>query len=287
MSVEDYTIEAVGIDRRPEKPKVSIVIPVMNQLAMTMDCLVSIEQHTDPEDYELIIINNGSTDGTREFFDAVGSGLVVLHCSRNIGVGPAWNLGISYSTADYVCVMNNDILLTPDWLDHLLWPFTRDERVWCTGPIFTRVELPEDFDQLADFIGQSEPKLAAGGIVGFCFVLKRIAIERLGRFDERFETAWFEDTDYYMRLAKAGHPPAIATNCLIHHYETRTALNELPNSGTEILERNGRRFRQKWGRVVDPGTDVVYTLPFGRVTLRQPAPGMYSADAPTASESGF
>lgn len=274
MAREVPGLETVVRGVRPERPKVSIIMPVLNQIEMTVQCVERIGRLTDATDYELIVINNGSTDGTRRYLDGLED-VVALHCPSNIGVGPAWNLGIETARGEYLCVINNDILVTPGWIDALLWPFEQDERVWCTGPLFTRGPVPRDFDLLAEFIAGSEPQLVAGGIVGFCFVLSRTAVDTLGLFDEQFETAWYEDTDYYCRLLASGHPPALVTNCLIHHYETRTARSELPKAGQEILARNERRFRKKWGRVVAPGTDHVYTVPRGSLVVRQPAPGIY------------
>ncbi len=275
MKGRDYTVEVISDESRPAQPKVSIIIPVLNHVQMTSECVDSIERHTRSVEYELIIVNNGSTDGTREYLDSK-DGVVALHCSRNIGVAPAWNLGIEHSSGEYLCIVNNDIVFTPGWLENLLWPFGADKRVWCTGPVFTSGPLPERFDQLAELVSESEPKLVLGGMVGFCFVLARQAIDQVGLFDEQYETAWYEDTDYYCRLLAAGHPPALATHSLIHHYETRTASAELPEGGLRILKKNQVRFKRKWKRLVDPGEDVLYVLPFGSLTVRQPAPQVLS-----------
>lgn len=277
MNVADVPYEVVVRGERGSGCRASIVIPVLNQLQFTTQCIQHIRHYTDPDSYELIIINNGSTDGTREYLDGLDA-VVAIHCEQNIGVGPAWNLGIQHSRGDFVCVLNNDLLLTPGWLERLLWPFSQDDGVWCTGPVFTRELVPSRFDELAAVVSESEPQLVAGGIVGFCFALRRIAIEELGPFDQQFETAWFEDTDYYCRLIESGHPPALATNCLIHHYETQTAAQELSETAGAILKRNQSRFLKKWGVLVDPGTDVEYTLPHGTVILRQPAPGVCRFD---------
>lgn len=251
---------------------VSIVIPVLNQLEMTEQCLEGIAAHTQGVRHEIIVINNGSTDGTREYLDSRPE-VRAIHLDRNVGVGPAWNIGLREAAGDFICVINNDIVVTPRWLEALLWPFEQEPRVWCSGPIFTRFEKPDAFDALAKLVSDSAPLLVTGGIVGFCFLLSRHAVEELGEFDERFETAWFEDTDYYMRLLHAGHPPALATNCLIHHYETRTAGTALPDK-ISIIQRNAERFVQKWGRLMDPGTDTGFMMQGHILVVRTAGPGV-------------
>lgn len=265
------TVTELNADLRSPKPKVSIVIPVLNQREMTVQCLKGLAAHTPEGVCEIIVVNNGSTDGTQEYLDSQPN-VRAIHLDSNAGVGPAWNIGIRESKGDYVCVINNDIVVTPGWLEALLWPFEHEPLVWCTGPIFTRLEKPPRFDDLARRVAASEPLLVSGGIIGFCFMLSREAIEHLGEFDERFETAWFEDTDYYMRLLHAGHPPALATNCLIHHYETRTARKELTDT-VSIIQRNAKRFVTKWGRLIDPGTDTGYVLDGEILIARTPAQG--------------
>ncbi|GBL40135.1 uncharacterized glycosyltransferase RBE_0706 [Nitrospirota bacterium] len=96
---------------------VSLVIPVYNQLDYTKQCLESIARCTD-QPYELIIVDNASTDGTREFLRDVKA--TVITNLRNLGCAKAWNQGVRASHGDVVGILNNDIIVTKGWIEGLV-----------------------------------------------------------------------------------------------------------------------------------------------------------------------
>ena len=96
---------------------VSLVIPVYNQLDYTRQCLESIVRCTD-QSYELIIVDNASTDGTLEFLKDVKA--TIITNQYNLGCAKAWNQGVRASHGDVIGILNNDIVVTPGWLKDLL-----------------------------------------------------------------------------------------------------------------------------------------------------------------------
>jgi GT2 family glycosyltransferase len=266
MTRRRYEVMRAELEREVE---VSLVIPVFNQLAYTRECLDSIGRCTDLTKVEIVVIDNGSIDGTRAFLER-RTDITVVRCAENYGVAPAWNLGIEHSSGRYLSILNNDIIVTPGWLQRTLQVFAVQPLTWCVTPIFTMGDMQQDFWRLAELLAANPAEPLEGGIVGFCFTVQRHAFEEIGVFDERFEIAFCEDTDFYQRLLASGHPPMIATNVLIHHYGTKTAA-DLPAEGLEIWRRNEVRFAEKWGSMRLPGRDTYMDSPYGQFRVRLPA----------------
>lgn len=122
------------------KYKVAVVIPVFNQWAMTTDCLRSLREHTPDEDVQVIVVDNGSTDETagacgmlgRELF---GERFEHVRLEENINFGPGCNLGASRADARYLFFLNNDTLLTPQWLPPLMQALQTDAGLGAVGPL--------------------------------------------------------------------------------------------------------------------------------------------------------
>lgn len=223
--------------------RTSIIIPVYNQLEYTKQCLHYIKKLTPPELYELIVIDNASTDGADKFLASLPD-IKVFTAEKNLGVGPAWNIGIRLVQGEFLAIINNDIIVCPNWLENMLKAFDNPD-IWCVCPRFTNMTLPENFEELALTISQNPPLYMPGVMVGFFFIIRREVIDKLGLFDEQFETGWFEDTDFNYRLVNAGHPLMIVSNVLIHHFEGRTLVS-IPNFFEVIAKRNAERFMKKW-----------------------------------------
>ncbi|HZC80689.1 MAG TPA: glycosyltransferase family 2 protein, partial [Nitrospiraceae bacterium] len=98
--------------------RVSLVIPVYNQLIHTMQCLESILRLPDKVD-EIIVVDNASTDGTPEYLKGM-DGVTVIRNATNLGCAKAWNQGIRASQGEVVGILSNDIVLTSGWLPALL-----------------------------------------------------------------------------------------------------------------------------------------------------------------------
>ena len=89
--------------------KVSIIILGFNKVEYTRKCVESSEEFCT-QNYELILINNGSTDGTKDYFDSI-PGAVVIHNDENLGVSAGWNQGLDIASGEYYLILNNDVSL--------------------------------------------------------------------------------------------------------------------------------------------------------------------------------
>lgn len=115
-------------------PELSIVIPCFNGWDLTAACLASIARHT-PEAHEVILVDNGSTDGTADHFARTWDGDgALLRNRRNAGFGVACNQGLAVAAGRVGMVLNNDTLVTPGWSTGLLDALRRDPAVGVAVP---------------------------------------------------------------------------------------------------------------------------------------------------------
>src|SRR5512147_2918301 len=96
---------------------ISLVIPVYNQLHYTKQCVEAIQRHTTIP-YELILVDNASSDGTHEYLRTLKA--TIISNEKNLGCAKAWNQGIRASGGTMVAILNNDIVVTPGWLERLV-----------------------------------------------------------------------------------------------------------------------------------------------------------------------
>ncbi len=141
-------------------PTVSIIIPVYNQLHFTETCLDTLEADTKRPPYEIIIVDNGSSDGTRLFLEEEARRLndpkdIVLKPifnDTNRGVAPAWNQGLLASTGSVIGILNNDLHLSEGWMANCLWAL-QHHNLALVSPFAGTGELNYDLKKKAPSFG--------------------------------------------------------------------------------------------------------------------------------------
>lgn len=242
------------------RPDLSIVIPCFNGWEYTAMCLASIARHT-PEPHEVILVDNGSNDGTPERFAETfaGEGALIRN-PRNRGFGEACNQGLAAAEGRRAMVLNNDTLVTPGWYAAMAAALDRDRSVGVAVPRSNHVggaQLLEGvgYDrapspELDAFAGNRARRLAGRGsvlprVTGLCMTIRREVLESVGGFDTIFRLGNFEDDDYSLRARLAGWRLWMCDDSYIHHFGHRTFAT-LPEEYRDLLEENGRRFQAKW-----------------------------------------
>jgi GT2 family glycosyltransferase len=233
----------------------SIVILTHNQLDFTRLCVESIRRCTD-EPYELVFVDNGSTDGTVTYLQGL-AGATVLTNAENRGFPAAANQGIGAAKGTQVVLLNNDTVVTTGWLARLLRALHSDARIGLVGPTSNCVSGEQQvalrYEDVAGVDGFAwDWGKANGGIVvdtdrlvGFCLLIRRAVIDKIGLLDERFGLGCFEDDDYCLRALKAGFRLVIARDAFVHHFGGRT----FAGSGIDfagLMAKNSRLFQEKW-----------------------------------------
>ena len=229
--------------------ELAIIIPVLNCLDYTKAMLPTIKTK---HPYKLILIDNGSTDGTWKFFvkQQKNYNVFAARFIDNYGVSAAWNYGIRKAidtyNSQYFFIPNNDVLLHPETIDVLIDTLAFPDVVLSTATnISGRVASPEDVLGLKR---PSKKKLKPAPDFS-CFMLSKEAIDKVGYFDERFFPAYFEDNDYHYRIKLAGLKASKTNQSLYFHYGSRTIKNneEVRNKSNLGYIANRNYYKEKWG----------------------------------------
>jgi len=225
---------------------VAVVIPVLNQLAYTQGCVRCLQADL-AAGVRVVIVDNGSTDGTPEWL-ASRRDLIVVRNDRNRGCAPAWNQGVvAAGAAEWVVVLNNDVLLPAGWLAALLGAAERfGLDIVC--PALRERDQNYDFPAHArEFALRLSGVVRSGGAHGVCFAVRRAVFAEIGGFDEAFRIGQFEDADFFRRARQAGFRTGIVGACLIHHFGsvTQDALSDT-NRQRPYEAENRAYFRKKW-----------------------------------------
>lgn len=230
--------------------KVSIIMPVFNQLEYTKICVRSIIKNTPEDTYELIVINNGSTDGTALWLKKKKIRAIIN--KKNLGVAKAWNQGIRASKGEYCCIINNDVLVTKGWLDALTGFYENKAGAGIVCPGTMEGSKRYDTDAYGLKYTSRMKGTEAKGLFGWCMLIKRDVFKTAGYFDESFGIGIGEDTDFRMRLKKYGFESWITGDAFIHHFGSKTIKNIRSEKGNGFEITNISILRKKWGHGTDP-----------------------------------
>lgn len=234
----------------------SIVMLTLNNMDQTVACIHSIRAFSDSP-YELIVVDNGSTDGTVGWLYEQPD-VRLIRNGTNVGFAAACNQGMAVARGDVFLLLNNDTLVSPRWLSQLLAALLSDSSVGIVGPVSNFVlpmqklpesyGSPEQFFRFADGFNRHDPSRwrVATALSGFCMMFRRSTWERLGNLDEQFNVGGYEDIDYGYRAMKAGLSLRIAGDTFIHH-EGNRSFNANHYDMYAIAGVNRRKYIRKWG----------------------------------------
>ncbi len=256
----------------------SIIILALNGLEDTRLCLESVRRCT-PAPYELILVDNGSTDGTGDYFKDYARkhahARVILNAANN-GFAGGNNQGLALARGDFVVLLNNDTVVTPGWLEGMMRVFAAHPETGIVGPMTNYVSGPQlvanpayqSLDQLPAFAAQWQeahrgqaPEIHR--VVGFCLMARRQVLDRIGGLDEAFINGNFEDDDFCLRALCAGFKARMAQEVFIHHTGSRTFRNARMDYQQNMLA-NWEVFKSKWGIPKDALAQNGYQLPLRR-----------------------
>lgn len=229
------------------KEKIAIIIPAVNCLEYSKKTIESIKTE---HEYEIIFINNGSTDGTLEWLQTQKTIITYNNPIVN-GLAEIWNMGIKRAIRDgcsLFLILNNDIVLAPTTIDNLVKKFRKGKYIMVTGVNHHEgMEPPEkimetSFPYDENELDREHPDFS-------CFLIDKNTIDKIGFFDENYRIAYFEDSDYHARIALAGEKAISTTSAAYYHHASKTVQeNEhLKNIVHQAFEYNKNYFIKKWG----------------------------------------
>lgn len=242
--------------------KVSIVLVTYNNLNLTIQCVNSILRNTTWPNYQLIVVDNGSEDGTGDYLErlrqAVPTAKVILN-PDNRGFAAANNQGLREADGDILLLLNNDTVVPDGWLDPLVRHLS-DPSIGLVGPVTNavgneaKIEVSyTDIQQMQDFADRyTEARKGRSFDISmlamFCVAFRRGILEEVGYLDEAFGIGMFEDDDYSRRVQAAGYRTVCAEDAFIHHYG-QASFRKLIASGEyqALWDKNQAYFESKWG----------------------------------------
>ena len=227
--------------------RVSLVIPVYNQLLHTMQCLESILRLPDKVG-EIIVVDNASTDGTPEYLKAI-DGVTVIRNETNLGCAKAWNQGVQASKGDVIGILTNDIVVPPGWLPALLH-FMEQTGHGIVSPAMREGPLDYELDKYAAKFTAACRTATRPGLLGACMLIKRDVFDAIGLFDEGFRYGGCEDTDFLWRAQRAEITAAVTGSAFVYHFGMITQNAVKRTESKAYPAQNLAHFRRKWGRTV-------------------------------------
>lgn len=240
---------------------IAIIILTWNGIDLTRRCLLSLQIDTLPPNVQVIIVDNGSHDGTQKYVIGL-DGVTLIENGRNLGYAAAVNIGIRAANPNAdIILLNNDVeLVESNWLVKLAEKANEDSQLGVLGVKILRDDctlqhcgayLPLDTmwgQQLAGGeidIGQYSGVIECESVVFACVYIKRSTVESVGLLSEDF-FAYFEDTDYCLRTSLAGLKVAMCGDIRVKHSEnSSTKINKVSHS--DIFLKSQQTFHAKWG----------------------------------------
>jgi GT2 family glycosyltransferase len=236
--------------------KASFIIPLYNGLPLTQAMLDSLRA-TVPAGlaHEIILVDDGSSDGTREWLKTPAiSGRVLLN-ERNLGFAATCNRGAAVAAGEFLFFLNNDLVMLPGWLEPMLAAFGRFPRAGLVGNVQRNFATGAVDHAGVFFDHKGKPThLTRRGwaawretvaVTGACFGIRRATWQKLGGFDEAYVNGG-EDVDLALRAIEAGFTNHVALRSVVRHHVSASAGRKLRD------EHNTARLHQRWREFILP-----------------------------------
>ncbi len=236
-------------------PKASVIVVGYNSRRFLDDCFGALLNQAYPGRYEVLFIDNTSTDGSTAYVQDHFPSVRVIESGENLGYAGGNNFGAKFAQGDVLAFINPDTQAEPDWLCELVRPLVVDPAIGLTTSKIVLIDNPEVINTCGNDLtlagiatcrlaGEAAGKVIAdedvAAVSGAACAIWKDLFFRLGGFDERF-WMYLEDTDLSWRARLAGYRCRLAARSIVaHHYSFR-----LPPGKTRVIERNRYRMLTK------------------------------------------
>ena len=261
-------------------PKVSIIIPNKDHFTDLQRCIDSILEKSTYDNYEIIVAENGSTDGkTLEYYKALenNSKITVVTYTPEPGEGFNYskvnNFAVKHSVGEYVLLLNNDTeVITVNWIEELLM-YAQRQDVACVG---AKLYYPDKTIQHAGVVLGLGAHRTAGhshymqhrdnlgymgrlcyaqnvsAVTGACLMVKRSLYDMIGGLGEDFAIS-LNDVDFCIRLREKGYLNVFTPFAELYHYESASRGSDMSGQNAERYNKESEYFRNKWKEVLEKG----------------------------------
>ncbi|HYV52803.1 MAG TPA: glycoside hydrolase family 99-like domain-containing protein, partial [Candidatus Eisenbacteria bacterium] len=246
-------------------PAVSIIIPVYNNVKLTLECLRSIKKYTDNLAYEVIIIDDGSDQDAHEILSSL-KGIIYIRNHDRIGFTLSCNKAAEQARGHYLLFLNNDAQVTPGWLQTLLETYHNSDRVGAVGPkiLYPNGRLQEagaiiQHDGTTQLIGcGDDPSLPRYNYCrevdycsAVCLLIKTSIFRELGGFDESYAPAYYEDVDLCLKLRSRNLRVMYNSKATVIHHLSATANQLSMEFKLQLSAQNRQKLLERWQSEID------------------------------------
>ncbi|MEM8498589.1 MAG: glycosyltransferase [Pseudomonadota bacterium] len=263
LGADDYEGIELSFIKHSE-PKVSVIIPVHNQLEYTLNCLKSIRANLPQVSFEIIVADDCSSDLTAQVISNI-SGISYLRNEENMGFLLTCNKAVDSAVGEYVFLLNNDTRVTEGWLDELMEVFLArpdaglvgsklvypDGRLQEAGGIIWNDASGWNYGRLDD---PEKPEYnylkEVDYVSGAAILFPRQVFLDAGKFDERYVPAYYEDTDLAFTIRSIGKKVYYQPRSVVVHYEGVSNGQDIAQGVKKHQVENAVKFREKWQSVL-------------------------------------
>jgi len=244
------------------KPKVSIIIPAHNKVRVTYYCLCSILVAYNKTSFEVIVVDDGSTDDTNRLEEIV-SGIKVVRNTEPQRFIEACNAGAKAARGEYIILLNNDTEVTDGWIDELIDGFNRFPSV---GAVGSKLLYPDGKLQGAGGIvwGSGNPwnygtaqnpwdprfmyARQVDYICGAALMTTKKIWKEVGGLSDYLKPMYFEDTDFSFKVREAGYKTYYIPSSIVYHHEGLTSGTDTSSGFKRFQEVNRPKFKKTWSK---------------------------------------
>jgi GT2 family glycosyltransferase len=206
--------------------KYSLTFACYNSVEYTKMCIESMLKHGTPLD-RLVVVDNCSSDGTRDYLSSLPLGGRIFN-SENLGCGTAWNQGALALQSEWSIIMNNDVLVSPMWIENLIHA-AESKNLKVISPALIEGPLDYDFDSFSlKAAAEMKDVNRLGSKHAVCIAIHRSVWMDVGYFQPTPKLLGYEDTLFFNELKKSNIQTAITGASWLHHFGsiTQTAMKQ-------------------------------------------------------------
>lgn len=277
-------------------PQVSIIIPTRDAADLVRGCIESITSVSTYPNYEVILVDNGSSDpaALRYFGSLKNRGVLVIRDDGPFNYSALNNIAVRQAKGELICLLNNDILaITPDWLEEMVSHAVRDE----TGVVGAKLLYPDHTIQHAGailgigriaghafyrmtnkgggYLGRKQLTSNYSAVTAACMVVRKAVYTEVNGLDEIDFAVGFNDIDFCLRVQKAGYRNVYTPYAEMYHLESKTRGLDITPEKRSRLQRESDLMTARWGDLLmmDPAYNPNLSLEWGDFGLAFPPRG--------------
>ena len=238
--------------------KLSVIILCFNQLEYTKQCIESVFQNTCCNSYEVIVVSNGSTDGTIEYLESLRckhANIKIINNTENLGFSKGMNIGAKNANGKYIILLNNDTIVGEGWDFELIKTLESDDNIFAVTPITNccgneaMVDMKFDnhndfFNKVNKFNSNLKDYIEVYSLGLFCGIFRTNEFKKINYLDENYNNGW-EDDDLYDSISLLNKSVVISTKSLVYHIGSVTVGK---NNYNQLNNPNRLYYENKWNK---------------------------------------